>query len=112
MRSLASPPPQRLADFARQDLLEDELGTYLTYTTWGSSGRLTKLAAIGIADHAARKEVGVVEDIEHLEAEIQGHALRDFRIFFHAQIRAYPSRSGEQELLCTASYAANFVPTA
>ena len=71
MRSLASPPPQTLATiFADRDLLEDELGAYLTDTTWGSRGGLTELAAIGISDHAARKEVGVVEDIEHLEAEI------------------------------------------
>ena len=88
--------------------LEDELRTDLTDTTRCSRGGLTELAAVGIADYPTGKEVGVVEDVEHLEAEIQGHALRDLRIFFHSQIRAYPSRSGEQELLGAASHAAGF----
>ncbi len=54
----------------------------------------------------------MVEDVEHLEAEVQSHALGDFRVFFHAQIGAYRSRSVEEELLGAASHAANFVATA
>src|SRR6266852_5628505 len=110
MRSLASPPPHRLAAaIARRGVgLEDELRTDLTDTTGCSSGRLTELAAVGIADHPTGQEVGMVEDVEHLEAHIERHALRDLRIFFHSQISAYPSWSGEQELLCAARHAAGF----
>jgi hypothetical protein len=114
MRSLASPPPQWLSEaIERRGVgLEDELRTDLTDTARCSRGGLTELAAVGVADYTARKEVGVVEDIKHLEAHIQCHALRDFRIFFHAQIRANPSRSREQELLGAARHAANFVAAA
>ena len=51
----------------------------------------------------------MVEDVKHLEAHVERHAFGNFRIFFHTQIRAYPSRSGEQELLCASSHAAGFV---
>ena len=114
MRSLASPPPQWLSEAsARRGVgLEDELRTDLTDTTRCSRSGLTELAAVGIADHTAGKEVGVVEDVKHLEAHVERHRFSDFRIFFHTQIRAYPSRSAEQELLGAARHAANFVTAA
>ena len=75
--------------------LEDELRADLTDTARGSLGGSAELIAVGISHNAASEEVGVVEDVEHLEAHVERHALRDFRIFFHTQIRAYPSRPVE-----------------
>ena len=109
MARIPSPSMVKGGDCSPQVGLENELRTDLTDTARCSRGGLTELAAVGIADHAAGQEVGVVEDIEHLEAEIKSHVLRDFRVFFHTQIRAYPSRSREQELLGAAGHAAGFV---
>src|SRR6266852_9451717 len=112
MRLLAS--PERLAEaIARRGVgLEDELGTYLTDTTRCSRGGITELAAVSIADHTARKEVGMVEDVEHLEAQVQCHCFGDFRVFLQTQIRADPSRSAEGVLRRAASHATNFVTAA
>ena len=109
MRLLAS--PERLAEAiaCRGVGLEDELGTYLTDTTRCSRGGIAELAAVSIADHTARKEVGMVEDVEHLEAHVECHALGDFRVFLNTRVRADRSRPAEEILFCAASYATNFV---
>jgi len=107
MRLLAS--PERLAEaIARRGIgLEDELGAYLTDTARCGRGGLTELATISIAHHIL--EVGMVEDVEHLEAHVELHALVDFRVFLNACIGADRSRTGEDVLLRAASDATNFV---
>ena len=109
---IPSPSKVERGDCSPRARLKDELRTDLTNAARCGRGGLTELAAVGIADYAAGKEVGVVEDIEHFEAHVERHRFCDFRILFHTQIRAHPSRSGEQELLGAASHAANFITAA
>src|SRR3981081_372172 len=110
MRLLA-PPEKSTEAMARRGIgLEDELGAYLTDTSRRGAGGLPELAAVSVAHHTL--EVGMVEDIEHLEAHIELHALGDFRVFLNARIRGDGSRTGEDVLLRAASDATNFVAAA
>ena len=51
--------------------LEDDLTAYLTDTTRCRVGGLTELAGAGISYNRAGQEIGVVEDVEHLNAEVE-----------------------------------------
>src|SRR5882757_2424468 len=81
MRLLASPEILTEATTAPGVGLEDELRTDLSDTTRRCRSGITELTAVGVADHAAGKEVGMVEDVEHLEAHVECHPLGDFVSF-------------------------------
>jgi hypothetical protein len=55
--------------------LEDELAADLTNTSRCGVGDLTELAAVSIAHRSAGEEVGMVEDIEKLDTEVELHSL-------------------------------------
>src|ERR1700677_2580367 len=60
---------------------EDELAANLTDACGSGVGGLTELAAIRIANYVS--EVSVVEDVEELDAQVEGCSLRNFRVFLH-----------------------------
>ena len=109
MRLLASPESLAAANAHRRAGLEDELGAYLADSSRRSVRDLTELAAVSVPHHRASKEVGMVEDVEHLETQVQCHGLGDFRIFLNACIRVDSSRPVEQELFRAPGYAKRFV---
>ena|SRR5580698_5438330 len=92
--------------------LEDKLAAYLTDASRRCVGGLTKLAALRIANYITGKKVSVVEDVEHLNAEVEGCSFSDLGVFLYPQIRIDRSRPGEQELLRAPSHAANLVAAA
>ena len=51
--------------------LEGELAAYLTDPARGGIGGLTELAGAGISHNRAGQEIGVVEDVEHLNAKVE-----------------------------------------
>src|ERR1700727_1711490 len=82
---------------------EDELPAYLTDASGCGVGGLTELAAIRIANHVG--EVSVVEDVEHLDAQVEGSSFGNFRVFLHTHICVNRSRPVEEVLLRAASHA-------
>ena len=85
---------------------EDELAAYLTDASGCGVRGLTKLAAIRIANYV--NEVSVVENVEHLDAQIEGCSLGNLGVLLHTHIRVDRSRPVEEILLRTASHATNF----
>ena len=55
--------------------LENELAADLTDASRGGVGGLTELAAVSITHRSAGEEVGVIEDIEKLDTEVELHSL-------------------------------------
>ena len=92
--------------------LEDELAAQLTDTSRCGIGDLTELPAVSIAHCSASEEVGMVEDVEHLDAEVELHPLGDFRVFLHARIGVDRSRPVKEVLLRAAGHATHFIATA
>ena len=109
MRLLASPERLGGANAHRRVGLEDELGAYLADSSRRSVRDLTELAAVSVPHHRASEEVGMVEDVEHLETEVQCQALGDFRILLKACIRVDGSRPVEQELPRAPGHSTSFV---
>ncbi len=68
MRLLASPESLAEAIARLRAGLEDDFSAYLTDSTRCGFGGLTELAGAGISYHRASQEIGVVEDVEHLNA--------------------------------------------
>ena len=54
----------------------------------------------------------MVEDVEHLDAEVELHPLGDFRVFLHTRIGVDRSRPVEEVLPSAAGHATNFVAAA
>src|ERR1700761_7766590 len=100
MRIAASPE-------GKPNWLEDELTADLADTCWSGVGRLTELPLVGIASHAG--EVGMVEDVEELDAEIELHSFREPGVFTQAGIGVDGARTVEPILPEGAGHAAGFV---
>ncbi len=64
---------------------------------------------IGVADNTVRQEVGVVEDVEHLKAQVECHPLGDFCIFLNTASVIDRSRSTETVLSRGTRQAADFI---
>ena len=92
--------------------LEDKLAAYLADASRRCVGGLTKLAALRIANYIAGKKVSVVEDVEHLNAEVEGCSFSKLGVFLYPHIRIDRSGPGEKELLSAASHATNLVAAA
>jgi hypothetical protein len=106
---LASPESLAEATARRGVGLEDEFGAYLTDSSGCGLGDLTELAAVSISHHRASEEVGMVEDVEHLKAQVECYGLGDFRIFLDTCIGIDRSRPVEEELPRAPSHATSFV---
>ncbi len=104
MRSIASPFNVR-----RRVGLEDDLAADLANTSRRRVGDLAELAAVRIAHRSIGEEVGVVEDVEKLDAQVKLHSLGELGVFLHTGIRVYRSRPVEEELLRAACHATLFV---
>src|ERR1700733_4944181 len=85
--------------------LEDDLAANLTDTSGCRVSGLPELAAVGIPNHVSK--VGVVEDVEHLDAQVEGCSLGKLRVFLHTHICVDRSRPVEEVLLRAASHATN-----
>src|SRR5579859_2138766 len=92
--------------------LEDELAADLADAAGSGVRDLAELAAVGVTAHRIAEEVGMVEDVEHLDAEIQLGPLRDLRVFFHAGVGIDGAGSVEQVLAGSAGLAANLISAA
>ena len=92
--------------------LEDELAADLTNTSGSGVRDLTELIAVRIAHRSAGEEVGVVEDVEKLDAKVELRSLGEFRIFLQARIGVNRSRPVEEELLRAARHTADLEATA
>ena len=89
--------------------LEDNLRADLTDTARSDRSSLSKLSAVRIPDHAAGKEVGVIEEVEHFEAKIQRCRLGQFRVLFNSRVGVDGARTSEAVLRRTTGYTTNLV---